>query len=236
MNVPGSKLKNKRGKADMSKLKVLCFGVSIDGYGAGPEQSMDNPLGIGGMSLHEWVFPTKTFQAMHGEMTGAVAAEGTTGLDDDFAAKGSENIGAWIMGRNMFGPMRGRWDDLSWKGWWGANPPYHSPVYVLTHHARPSIEMEGGTTFHFVGDGIEAALKMAKAGANGKDIRLGGGVDTVRQYLRAQLIDELHLAVAPTLLGSGESVLRDMNLPLLGYECVEYVPSEKVAHIILRRT
>jgi dihydrofolate reductase len=218
----------------MSKLKVLCFAVSIDGYGAGPNQSMDNPMGMGGMSLHEWVIPTKTFQALHLEMLSGGAAGGTTGLDDDFAARGFENIGAWILGRNMFGPMRGPWEDHSWKGWWGDNPPYHTPVYVLTHYARPSIEMEGGTTFHFVSDGIEAALKMAKAGAKGKDIRLGGGAKTIRQYLSSKLVDEMHIAVSPTLLGSGESLLQDMNLPELGYECVEYVPSEKAAHFIFK--
>jgi dihydrofolate reductase len=219
----------------MSKLKVLCFGVSVDGYGAGPGQSMDNPMGVGGMSLHEWVLPTKSFQALHLEMPGGSAPEGTTGIDDDFAAKGFEGIGAWIMGRNMFGPMRGPWKDGSWKGWWGANPPYHTPVYVLTHHPRPSIEMEGETTFHFVSDGIEAALKMARAGAKGKDIRLGGGVNTIRQYLSAKLVDEMHIAVSPNPIGFGESLLRDINLPALGYECVQYVPSEKAAHMVFRR-
>lgn len=219
----------------MSKLKVLCYSVSIDGFGAGPGQSMENPMGMGGMALHEWVLPTKTFQAMHGEMLGGVAQEGTTGIDDDFAAKGFENIGAWILGRNMFGPIRGPWQDHSWKGWWGNNPPYHTPVYILTHHARPSIEMEGGTTFHFVTDGIESALKMAKAGAKGKDIRLGGGAHTIRQYLSARLVDEMHIAVSPVLLGNGESLWHGINLPELGYECVEYVPSEKAAHITLKR-
>ena len=219
----------------MSKLKVLCYAVSIDGYGAGPNQSMDSPMGIGGMSLHEWVLPTKTFRVMHSEMLGGGADGGTTGVDDDFAARGFENIGAWIMGRNMFGPMRGPWEDHSWKGWWGDNPPYHTPVYVLTHHARPSVEMEGGTTFHFVSDGIEAALKLAKAGARGKDIRLGGGANTIRQYLRSKLVDEMHIAVSPTVLGSGENLWRDINLPELGYECVEYVPTEKAAHVFFKR-
>ncbi len=219
----------------MSKLKVLCFGVSIDGFGAGPNQSMDDPMGMGGMSLHEWVFPTKTFQAMHSEMLSGGAPGGTTGVDDDFAAKGFENIGAWIMGRNMFGPMRGPWKDHSWNGWWGANPPYHTPVYILTHHARPSIEMEGGTIFHFVTNGIEAALKMAKAGAREKNIRVGGGVNTIRQYLSSKLVDEMHIAVSPTLLGSGESLLNGLNLLKLGYECVDYVPSEKAAHIVFRK-
>jgi dihydrofolate reductase len=219
----------------MSKVKVLCFGVSIDGFGAGPNQSMDNPMGIGGMSLHGWVLPTKTFQIMHSEMLGVGVTEGITGVDDDFAAKGFENIGAWIMGRNMFGPLRGPWEDHSWKGWWGDNPPYHTPVYILTHHARPSIEMAGGTTFHFVTDGIEAALKMAKAAAKGKDIRLGGGVKTIRQYLSSKLVDEMHIAVSPTLLGSGESLLHGINVLELGYECVEYMPTEKTAHIVLKK-
>ncbi|MGA9120772.1 MAG: dihydrofolate reductase family protein [Bacteroidota bacterium] len=219
----------------MSKLKVLCFGVSVDGYGAGPNQSMDNPMGLGGMSLHGWVLPTKTFQSLHLEMPDGGETGGTTGVDDDFAARGFENIGAWIMGRNMFGPMRGPWKDHAWKGWWGDNPPYHTPVYVLTHHPRPSIEMEGGTIFHFVSDGIEAALNLAKAGAEGKDIRLGGGAKTIRQYLSSKLVDEMHIAVSPTLLGSGESLLQNINLPGLGYECVEYVPSEKAAHIVFKR-
>ena len=219
----------------MSKLKVLCYSVSIDGFGAGPNQSMDTPMGIGGMTLHGWFLPTKTFQVMHSDMLGGGTTEGTTGVDNDFAVRGFENIGAWIMGRNMFGPMRGLWEDHSWKGWWGDNPPYHTPVYILTHHARPSIEMEGGTTFHFITDGIEAALKMAKANANGKDIRLGGGANTVRQYLSLRLVDEMHIAVPPTLLGSGESLWRDINLVELGYECAEYVPSEKAAHFVFKQ-
>lgn len=219
----------------MSKLKISCFGISLDGYGAGPGQSLENPLGIGGTSLHEWFFPTKTFQTMHGAMLGGEAAGGTTGIDDDFAIKSFENIGAWIMGRNMFGPMRGSWEGESWKGWWGENPPYHVPVYILTHHARPSIEMEGGTTFHFVTDGIESALKMAKTAAKGKDVRVGGGPSTIRQYLRSKLVDELHIAVSPTLLGSGESLFHGINLVKLGYACAEYVPSEKAAHIIVKK-
>ncbi|MEW5844217.1 MAG: dihydrofolate reductase family protein [Bacteroidota bacterium] len=169
------------------------------------------------------------------DLLGGGETEGSTGVDNDFAAKGFENIGAWIMGRNMFGPMRGQWADHSWKGWWGDNPPYHTPVYILTHHARPSIEMEGGTTFHFVTEGIEAALKMAKASAKGKDIRLGGGANTIRQYLSSKLVDEMHIALSPTLLGSGESLLRDINLVELGYECVDYVPSEKAMHIVFKQ-
>jgi dihydrofolate reductase len=225
----------KTGGREMSRLKVLCFAVSIDGYGAGPNQSLENPMGTGGMSLHQWVLPTRTFQHMHKEILGGGTAEGTTGVDDDFAARGFEGIGAWILGRNMFSPTRGPWENLSWKGWWGENPPYHTPVYVLTHYARPSIEMEGGTTFHFVCDGIEAALKMARAGARGKDIRLGGGVRTIRQYVISRLVDEMHIAISPTLLGSGENLFQGINLPELGYECVEYVPSDKAAHVIFKR-
>jgi dihydrofolate reductase len=192
---------------------------------------MDNPLGIGGESLHEWFFPTKTFQTMHG---GGVPG-GTAGLDDDFAARGFENIGAWIIGRNMFGPMRGPWEDHAWQGWWGDNPPYQAPVYILTHHARPSIEMAGGTVFHFVSEGIEVALAKAKEGAGAKDVRLGGGVSTIRQFLKAKLLDEMHIAVSPVLFGSGENLWRDIHLPQLGYECVDYSPSEKAAHMVFRR-
>jgi len=220
----------------MSKLKVLCFGVSIDGFGAGPNQSLENPMGVGGMALHEWVLTTKTFRQMHGEMIGLETQIGSSGIDDDFAAKGFENIGAWILGRNMFGPIRGPWNDFSWKGWWGDNPPYHTPVYVLTHHARPSIEMAGGTTFHFITDGIESALKKAKDSAKGRDIRLGGGAETIRQYLLAKFIDEMHIAVSPSLLGSGEPLFRDLNLPELGYQTVEYVPSAKAIHIVIKKT
>jgi dihydrofolate reductase len=219
----------------MSRLKVLCFSISVDGYGAGPDQSLENPMGKGGMALHEWVIPTRTFQQMHGEMLNGGKTDGTTGVDDLFAAKGFENIGAWILGRNMFGPIRGSWDDYSWKGWWGNNPPYHTPVYVLTHYARKPVVMEGGTTFYFVTEGIEAALEMAKEAAKGKDIRLGGGVQTVRQYLDARLIDELHLAVSPHLLGAGENLLQGINYPELGYEVAEYVASEKAAHILIKR-
>jgi dihydrofolate reductase len=194
---------------------------------------MENPMGVGGMALHEWVFPTRSFQAMHGEMLGGGKKEGATGVDDDFAAKGFENIGAWILGRNMFGPMRGPWEDDSWKGWWGDNPPYHTPVFVLTHHARPSIEMEGGTVFTFVTDGIHSALKQATAAAKGKDVRLGGGVSTVRQYLREGLVDELHLAIGPLLMGSGENLFASLDLVSLGYKCVRSVRSESATHVII---
>ncbi len=213
-----------------AKLVVRCFGVSADGYGAGPSQDINNPMGVGGMALHEWVFPTRTFQKMH-----AGKDDGTTGLDNDFAARGFENIGAWILGRNMFGPVRGAWPDESWKGWWGDEPPYHCDVFVLTHHARAPIEMKGGTVFHFVTDGIEVALRRAREAAGGKDVRLGGGVATVRQYLRAGLVDELHLVMAPTLLGSGESLLADMDLVRIGYQRAEHVATPAATHIVLRR-
>ena len=213
-----------------AKLVVRCFGVSADGYGAGPNQGINNPMGVGGMALHEWVFPTRTFQKMH-----AGKDDGTTGLDNDFAARGFENIGAWILGRNMFGPVRGAWPDESWKGWWGDEPPYHCDVFVLTHHARAPIEMKGGTVFHFVTDGIEVALQRAREAAGGKDVRLGGGVATVRQYLRAGLVDELHLVMAPTLLGSGESLLADMDLVRIGYQRADHVATPAATHIVLRR-
>jgi dihydrofolate reductase len=213
----------------MTKLRVHSFSISVDGYGAGPNQSVDNPLGAGAMALHQWAFATRTFQKMFGNEGGA------TGVDDDFAARGFSNIGAWILGRNMFGPIRGEWPDDSWKGWWGDNPPYHVPVFVLSHHARASIPMAGGTTFHFVTDGIEAALARAREAANGQDIRLGGGVATIRQYLRARLIDELHLAIAPTLLGSGEHLFGGLDAAALGYHCIEQVPSANVTHVILAR-
>jgi dihydrofolate reductase len=213
----------------MSRLRVNGFSLSLEGYGAGARQGLDNPLGVGGEELHGWIHPTRTFKAMYG------GTEGTTGVDDDFARRSMENIGAWILGRNMFGPIRGAWPDETWKGWWGENPPYHVPVFVLTHHPRRSIEMEGGTTFHFVTDGIEAALKRAREAAGPKDVRLGGGVETIRQYLRAGLVDEMHLAIAPVLLGAGESLLSGLDLPALGYRLVEQVPSQAAMHVVLRR-
>jgi dihydrofolate reductase len=212
------------------KLVVRCFSVSADGYGAGPNQDLDNPLGVGGMALHEWVFPTRTFQKMH-----AGKDEGTTGPDDDFAARGFANIGAWILGRNMFGPVRGPWEDDSWKGWWGDEPPYHCDVFVLTRHARAPIEMKGGTVFHFVTDGIEAALERARESASGKDIRLGGGVSTIRQYLRARLVDEMHIAIAPSLLGSGENLFADIDLPGLGYKRTQHVATASATHLVFKR-
>jgi dihydrofolate reductase len=213
----------------MPKLRVQCFTISLDGYGAGPEQSLKNPLGAGGEGLHGWFVPTRTFQAMLGK------DGGTTGPDDDFAARGMANIGAWILGRNMFGPVRGPWPDETWKGWWGDNPPYHVPVFVLTHYPRPSIAMAGGTTFHFVTDGIEAARKRAFEAAAGKDVRLGGGVATIREYLRAGLIDEMHLAISPILLGSGEHLLGGIDLTKLGFTCREHVPTANATHVALTK-
>ena len=214
----------------MSKLRVNCFGLSLDGFGAGPEQSQQNPMGVGGMGLHEWVFPTRTIQAM---LFGK--DEGETGIDDDFAKRGTENLGAWILGRNMFGPVRGPWPDESWKGWWGDTPPYHTDVFVLTHHARTPLEMKGGTVFHFVTDGIHAALDRAKTAAKGKDVRLGGGVATIRQYVQAGLVDELHLAVGPVLLGKGETLLAGLDLPALGFVPAEHVGTAKAAHYVLTK-
>jgi dihydrofolate reductase len=214
----------------MPKLRVQGFSISLDGYGAGPGQSLENPLGVGGMALHQWVLPTRTFQKMLFGKEG-----GTTGPDDDFAARGIVNLGAWILGRNMFGPVRGPWPDDTWKGWWGDNPPYHVPVFVLTHYPRASITMAGGTTFHFVTDGIEAALKRATEAAGGKDVRLGGGVATIRDYLKAGLIDEMHLVISPVLLGSGEHLLGGIDLTRLGFECTEHVPTANATHVLLAR-
>lgn len=214
----------------MTKLRVEGFTISLDGYGAGPGQDLENPLGIGGKSLHHWAFETRTFRQMFG-MDG-----GTTDIDDRFAARGFDNVGAWILGRNMFGPIRGPWTDDQWKGWWGDNPPYHTPVFVLTHHARPSIEMEGGTTFHFVTDGIHAALQRAKEAAGTRDVRIGGGAATIRQYLKAGLIDTLHLAISPVLLGSGENLLADIDLAQLGYRCSEHVSSAAAMHVVITKS
>lgn len=213
----------------MAKLRVHNFSISLDGYGAGPDQGLEHPLGVGGEALHEWFVPTRSFRQMHG------GTDGTTGVDDDFARRGFKNVGAWILGRNMFGPMRGAWQDDAWKGWWGDNPPYHVDVFVLTHHPRTSIRMAGGTTFHFVTDGIHAALERATAAAEGRDVQLGGGVVTVQQYLRAGLIDELHFAIAPVLLGSGEHLLSGVDLVKLGYRCVEHVPSAGATHVVLKK-
>jgi dihydrofolate reductase len=209
---------------------VHAFSISIDGYGAGPNQSMDEPLGVGGEALHDWVVATRTFQQIYGN------EGGTTGEDDKFTARGFENIGAWILGRNMFGPIqRGPWLDDNWKGWWGDNPPYHTEVFVLTNHPRESVAMDGDTTFHFVTDGIHAALERALKAANGKDVRLGGGVATIRQYLEARLIDELHIAISPILLGSGEHLFANLDTVALGYQCTEQVATEAAMHCVLTK-
>jgi len=213
----------------MQKLRVASFSVSVDGFGAGPNQSLENPLGVGGQELHQWFFPTKTFQQ---NVLGK--SDGTSGVDNEFAEKGFENIGAWILGRNMFSPYRGL-PNVDWKGWWGENPPYHVPVFILTNHKRESIEMEGGTTFHFVTDGINSALERAFDSANGKDVRLGGGVSTIRQYLKAQLVDELHLVISPVILGSGENLYLNLDLKSLGYKCIENIPSDKAMHVIIKK-
>jgi dihydrofolate reductase len=214
----------------VSKVRVCCFSISLDGYGAGPDQSLKSPLGAGGEGLHGWFIPTHTFQSY---VLGK--DQGTTGTDNELAKRGIENLGAWILGRNMFGPVRGPWPDENWKGWWGEKPPYGCEVFVLTHHPRKSFEMDGGTTFHFVTEGIEATLEKAKAAANGKDIRIGGGVSTVKQYLNARLIDEVHVAVSPVLLGKGEHLWSGVDLPSLGYEQKEYVPTQAAAHYVFAK-
>ena len=213
----------------MSKLRVHNFSISLDGYGAGPRQDRENPLGVGGEALHDWFVVTRTFRQMQGK------TDGTTGPDDDFAKRGADRIGAYIMGRNMFGPVRGPWPDDAWRGWWGRNPPYHVPVFVLTRHAREPITMEGGTVFHFVTGGIQEALQRARKAAGDLDIQLGGGTATLRQYLEARLIDELHVAIAPILLGSGEQLLGSVDLLQLGYRCVEHVPAAGATHIVLKK-
>lgn len=215
----------------MSRLRVESFTISLDGFGAGPDQSLDHPLGVGGESLHAWAFATRTFQrVLFGK------DEGSTDIDDDFAARGFRNLGAWIMGRNMFGPGRGPWPpNDSWKGWWGDDPPFHCPVFVLTHHARASLEMQGGSVFHFVTGGIHEALRLAREAAGGKDVRVGGGTETIQQYLRARLIDEMHVVISPVLLGWGERLFDGVNLTALGYRCAEHVPTPNVTHVVLRK-
>jgi dihydrofolate reductase len=214
----------------MSRLRVSCFSVSLDGYGAGPNQSVQHPLGVGGETLHRWMFGTRTARKVVFGNEG-----GSTGVDDDFVQRGFANVGAWILGRNMFGPVRGAWPDESWRGWWGDEPPYHCEVFVLTHHARKSFAMQGETTFHFVTGGIHEALERAHEAAGGKDIRLGGGVSTIRQYWRARLIDELHIAFAPVFLGSGEALFAGTDLAALGYEVSEHVPTQSATHVVVTK-
>lgn len=214
----------------MTRVRVESFTISLDGYGAGPDQDLNNPLGVGGSELHQWLFPTRTIQRTLFRLDG-----GTTGIDDDFAARGFRNVGAWILGRNMFGPVRGAWPDLSWRGWWGENPPYHVPTFILTHHARASIEMEGGTIFHFVTGGIHEALERARDAAGGGDVRIGGGANTIQQCLRAGLIDELHIAISPVLLGRGERLFDGVDMRALGYQCLQTVASENATHMVLGR-
>ncbi|SCB15566.1 dihydrofolate reductase family protein [Rhizobium hainanense] len=213
----------------MSKVRVAGFSLSIDGFGAGLEQSLNDPLGKRGPELFEWFFPTRTFQAMFGK-------EGETeGADAKYAASANTGFGAFILGRNMFGPIRGDWPDENWKGWWGDNPPYHAPTFILTHYPREPIVMEGGTTFYFVTGGIEEALSQAKAAAGGKDIKIGGGVSTVRQYLQAGLVDEIHYAISPVMLGKGEAMFAGIDLPSLGFRVVAHEATEKATHIVLSK-
>ena len=215
----------------MSKLRVESFTISLDGFGAGPAQDLEHPLGVGGTSLHGWAFATRTFQQ---RLLGRDGGE--TGVDDEFAARGFDNVGAWILGRNMFGPVRGPWlPDDSWRGWWGENPVYHVPVFVLTHHVRAPLVMEGGTTFHFVTDGIEAALARARDAAGDKDVRVGGGVNVIQQYLRQRLVDEMHVAISPVLLGAGERLFEGVDLPALGYACTRHAASARATHVVLSR-
>ncbi|CAM4083914.1 dihydrofolate reductase family protein [Comamonas aquatilis] len=211
-------------------VKVLCFSISLDGYSAGPNQNLQNPLGVGGSALMEWFFPTQVFQRMHGG-----SQTGETGLDNQMAERAFENIGAWILGRNMFGPIRGPWPDESWKGWWGDEPPYHVPTFVLTHHPRPLLPMKGGTDFHFVTGGRASALAQAKEAAGERDIRIGGGVATVQQFLKARLIDEMHLAVRPVLMGAGENLWHGMDMRALGYEVAEVIQGERATHVTVRK-
>ncbi len=213
----------------MPKLRVHNIAVSLDGYMAGPDQSLDDPMGVGGRGLHGWAFATQAMRKNMG-MDG-----GELGIDNDFIVRGDENIGAHIMGRNMFGPVRGEWPDESWTGWWGDEPPYHHAVFVLTHHARKPLSMDGGTTFYFVDDPIESVLQQAFDAAGGQDVRIGGGASTIRQYLRAGLVDELHLAISPILLGGGETLLGDLGSVLDGYEVVEHVPTQATTHVVLAR-
>jgi dihydrofolate reductase len=211
------------------QVRVASFGVSLDGFSAGPAQDLQHPLGVGGERMFQWFFATRAWRRMHGQ------DGGEDGVDHRMAERSFENVGAWILGRNMFGPVRGPWPDETWRGWWGEEPPYHVPVFVLTHYPRAPLAMQGGTTFHFVTGGIEAALAQAKEAAGGRDVRIGGGVSTVRQYLQARLVDEMHVAVGATLLGRGEALWQGLDLPALGYRCAETIPGERATHVILRR-
>jgi dihydrofolate reductase len=213
----------------MSKVRVGAFSISLDGFGAGPRQDLNNPLGVRGSELHAWLRTTQVFKKMLGQ------SGGSEGIDNDFAVQSFENVGAWILGRNMFGPVRGPWKDDSWKGWWGDNPPYHTPVFVLTHHARSPLAMEDGTTFHFVTDGLESALRKAREAAKGQDVRIGGGVSVIRQYMTAGQIDEMHLAVSPVLLGEGEHLFCGINLVELGFYPVRTIPGENATHVLIRK-
>jgi dihydrofolate reductase len=218
----------------MSRLRVHCFSMSLDGYSAGPNQDLENPVGVGGLPVFGWQFATRAHRQMSGHRTSG-DDEGETGIDNDFVLRGFEGIGAWIIGRNMFGPVRGPWPDDNWKGWWGDTPPYHTPVFVLTNQPRSPIPMAGGTTFHFVTDGIQSALEQAVDAAKGQDVRLGGGIATMRQYLRAQLIDQMHLVVSPVLLGSGERLFEGIDLPGLGYQVTDHIPSQAATHMVINR-
>jgi len=214
----------------VSKLRVHTFSIAVDGYGAGPSQDLQHPLGVGGEAMFDWFFHTRTWRRMHGQ------EGGETGTDDAVAARGFDGIGAWILGRNMFGPVRGPWPDDEWKGWWGDEPPYHTPVFVLTHHRRAPLAMRGGTVFHFVTEGIHAALHQAREAAGGRDVRLGGGVSTIRQYLQAALVDDLQLTIAPVLLGAGEHLLNGIDMRALGYECAEHIAGTRAAaHVVIRK-
>lgn len=213
----------------MSKVRVMCIAQSLDGFGAGPDQSLENPLGVNGPLIFEWFFPTRTFRKMHAN------GDGETGVDNSMAEASFENMGAWILGRNMFGPVRGPWPDESWRGWWGDEPPYHVPTFVLTHHARPPLVMKGGTTFHFVTGGIHEALERARDAAGARDVRIGGGMSTIRQYLEARLVDDMHIGMRPVLLGRGEPLLRSLDLNALGYECTKSVAGERATHFFIER-
>lgn len=213
----------------MTKVCVRGFSVSLDGFAAGPEQSLADPLGKRGPEMFQWFFGTKTFCAMVGK------EGGSEGVDEKYASAGMAGFGAFILGRNMFGPIRGEWPDDQWKGWWGDNPPYHAPTFILTNYPRAPIEMKGGTTFFFVTDGIESALEQAKAAAGAQNVKIGGGVSTVRQYLQAGAIDEMHLAIAPVVLGQGEALFAGLDLPALGFSVTEHAATDRATHVVLTK-